>query len=82
MTTLIDRKLRMQRQNIKESHGKRFFMQGMEYRIVYDGGVGEYVSVYGRRGSDRFRFINGFYAYMLHTADEVISTAKKKVFKP
>ena len=82
MTTLVERTIRAQRKNLKRAHNARFHLNGMEYRIVYDGGVGEYMSVYGRKNTERFRFIDGFHAYKLHSAEEVVDTAKRKVFKP
>lgn len=82
MTTLIDRTLRKQKETLKSVNNARFHLNGMEYKISYDGGIGEYISVYGRENNERFRFINGFHAYKLKTKDDVIGMAMRKVFKP
>ena len=79
MTTYVDRIIRTQKTTLKKAHNERFRLYDMEYRIIYEGGIGEYFSVYGRKGTERFRFVCGFNAYKMHSVEEVIENAKRKV---
>ena len=52
--TLIERTIRAQKERLKKVNNERFTIGDMEYRISYDGGVAEFISVYGRKGNKPF----------------------------
>ena len=80
MTTLVERTIRTQRENLKKAHNSRFIANGNEYRITYSGGLAEFFAIYGRRVGERnFKYIDGFSAYKFYTKEQVVSYAKALV---
>ena len=79
--TLVERTVRAQRERLKKVNNERFTIGDMEYRITYEGGVAEYISVYGRRGTRPFHYITGFFGFKLNTVEEVIAKAKDLAYK-
>lgn len=79
--TLIERTIRAQKERLKKVNNERFTIGDMEYRISYDGGVAEYISVYGRKGNKPFHYIDGFFGFKLNNAEEIIAKAKDLAYK-
>ena len=77
---IAERIIGAQKKNLSELNNKRFTRGNMEYRLSYDGGIAEFVTIQGRRcGTDDFRYINGFNGYMFTTTAEALAHAKKLV---
>ena len=77
--TLVERTIRAQRERLKKVNNTRFNVGDVEYRITYEGGVAEFISIYGRKGSKPFRYIDGFFGYKLNNAEEVVAKAKQVI---
>ena len=74
--------INIQREELKKAHNKKFKIGNYSYRIIYEGGLAEYVSVYGRKdGGLLYRFIAGFPAYDIHDHKVVIEEAQKIIQK-
>ena len=75
--TMAERMLRTQRENIKKANNARFEFDDKEYVIRYEGGIAEYVGIYGRKkGIGHYRFVDGFAGYKMNTAEQIVSMAK------
>lgn len=83
MQTLAERFIRMQKENLRKVNNYRFTKNGYEYRISYDGGLSEFISIYGRREgtSNQFRYIHGFSAYKMTNKEQIIAKAEELVEK-
>lgn len=79
--TLIERTIRAQRERLKKVNNARFTLNDTEYRIKYEGGVAEFISIYGRKGNKPFHYVNGFFGYKMDNAEQVIAMAKAIVRK-
>ena len=79
--SLTERTLRAQKKALNGAHNKRFEQGNKEYIIKYEGGISEFVGVYGRRkGSTKaFRYVTGFEGFRAKSTDEIIEQAKEKV---
>ena len=79
--TLAERTIAKQKENLRKVHNFRFEHGDTEYRMQYDGGVAEYISVYGRRKGTQgaYRYMFGFYAFGFYTDTEAIKYAKDYV---
>lgn len=78
--TLAERTVKTQRENLKKVHNARFEYNGYEYRLSYHGGVAEFISIDGRKkGTEQFRYIDGFVGYKLFNRDQAIAYAKNLI---
>ena len=77
MTTLIERTLKTQKNNLKQAHNERYTQGDYEFRIIYEGGLAESFAIMAREiGGRNFRYFDGFSAYKLHNKEQVVSYAK------
>lgn len=77
MLNLTERTIRTQRENLKSAHNERYTQDGNEFRLLYEGGLGEAFSIVVRRVGERdFKTCGGFSAYKLYTKEQVINYAK------
>ena len=71
-----------QREAIKKAHNARFVIDGHEYRIKYEGGIGEIFEIYGRLvGARYYKPVVGFSGMKLYSKAQVIAMAKEMVRK-
>lgn len=74
--------INVQREELRKAHNKKIRIGNFSYRIVHEGGIAEYFSVYGRKdGALLYRVIGGFPAYMMGNHKEVIEEAEKIIQK-
>lgn len=72
--------IRAIKNELKKVHNTRFTVGDTNYRIEYEGGIAEYIAVYGRKkGGLLYRFVDGFYGYNCHTKDQAIDMAKSLI---
>ena len=77
---IAERIINEQKGNLQELNNKRFIDGNMEYRLSYDGGIAESITIQGRRvGTKDFVYINSFNAYTFKTAKEAFDYAKSIV---
>lgn len=73
---LAERTLAEQRKILQSVNNKKFKKNGNEYVIRYSEGIADYISVWGRnRPTAKYMFVNGFYGYKEHSAEDIISKA-------
>ena len=71
-----------QREELKKAHNARFTFNGNEYRIIYEGGIGEAFGVYRRKiGTKPFKYVVCFSGYKMYSKEQVIAMAKNMVKK-
>ena len=69
--------IKKQRETLRGVNNYRFTIKGNEFRIKYEGGIAEYVSVTGRPDrKHNFKHVVGFHAYKLYDREQVIEKAK------
>ena len=79
---LAERIIATQRNNLRKANNARFENNGFEYRIIYNGGLSEFMAIFGRPvGKRNFHYIKGFPAYKMHNKEEVIAEAMRLVCK-
>ena len=77
MTTLIERTLRTQREQLKLAHNERFTKGEYEFRLIYEGGLAESFAILARKQGERnFNYFDGFSAYKFYTTEQVLAFAK------
>ena len=80
--TLAEREVIAQRKELEKVNNYRFPLGDNEYRILYRGGVAEFITVQSRRkGTEIYRFLKGFSGYNFHIAEELIDYVKHSVLK-
>lgn len=80
--TFAERMMNAQKEALKSLNNYKFTQDGYEYRLVYNGGVAEFVSIYGRRvGTEAYKYISGFEGYDLYSREDAIAEAKKIISK-
>ena len=63
---------------LRKVHNEKFSVGDTDYRISYEGGIAEYIAIYGRKkGGLAYRYIAGFNGYDYSTKDQVINKAKE-----
>ena len=61
---------------VMKVHNWRYKTKAMEYRLRYDGGITEHITIQGRRNEKYpFRYVNSFDAYTMKTPTEIIDHA-------
>ena len=74
--TIAERIIEDQKKSLRKLHNQRFLTNTMEYRLTYEWGIAEYISIQGRRrGVGDFKYVNGFNAYTMNGA-EALERAK------
>lgn len=77
MTTLVERTINTQKEELKKVHNERFTQGDVEFRLIYEGGLSESIAILARRAGDRnFKYFDGFNAYKFFNAKQVVSYAK------
>ena len=80
--TVAERRITATRDELKKAHNTKFTVGDTDYKIAYEGGIAEYIGIYGRKkGGLLFRFVAGFNGYDYTTKEQVISKAKELVQK-
>ena len=80
--TASERRILATKDELRKVHNTKISHGDMDYRIEYEGGIAEYVSIYGRKkGGLAYRFVDGFNAYDYSTKDQVLERAKEIIFK-
>ena len=80
MTSLVERTIRTQKENLRKVHNVRFIIGDTEYKLTYVGGLSEYIAIDARKvGHRNFKCANGFAGYKFYTAEDAIEHAKKLV---
>ena len=75
--TVAERNIIAKKMELKKLNNTRLKVGPTEYRIMYEGGVGEYIALYERKNDNQmFRFADGFNAYSM-TKDEALRKAKE-----
>ena len=76
-----ERTINALKSELKKVNNMKFTNGDTDYRIEYEGGLAEYIGIYGRKkGGIAFRFVDGFPAYDLGTKERVIDKAKQIIF--
>ena len=74
------RLIRAKKEELRKANNTKFTVGDTDYRIEYDGGVAEYIAIYGRkRGGLLYRFVDGFAGYDYSTKDQVVNKAKELI---
>ena len=82
MNTLAERIISKQKDTLRKVNNARFEHEGWEYRINYDGGIAEFISIYGRKkGGSNYKYIDGFVGYKFFDKEQVIAYAKNLIYQ-
>lgn len=78
--TLAERTIRTQRETLKKANNMKFECNGNEYRLRYEGGVAEYISIHcHKKNRQEYKCVGGFDGYTMYSVAEVVDKAKAMV---
>lgn len=69
-----------QEKSLKKVNGLRFFNCGYEYKVVWEGGITCFVSLWRREiGKRNFKYYHGFGAYKFWCVGQVLDEIDKMI---